>query len=115
MKIYGKEISFAFTVGAAKELSDLCPDKDLARIGEASGENFSDRLAFTEDLILILNKAYCAIKTIEGETVAPVTREELESLSPNQLMELGAEAMSAFQKDSEGEIDVEGKKDQGVD
>lgn len=115
MNIYGKEINFAFTVGAAKELSELCPDKDLSRLGEASGESFSDRLSFTENLILILNKAFCAIKTFEGETVAPVTREELDTLSPQAMMELGAEAMSAFQKDSKGEIDVEGKKDQGVE
>lgn len=115
VNIYGKEIGFAFTVGAAKELADLCPDKDLSRLGEASGENLSDRLSFTIDLILILNKAWCAIKTLEGETVAPVTREMLETLSPKKLMSIGTEAMQIIHEDSEGEIEVEGKKEQGVD
>lgn len=115
MTIYGKEVGFAFTVGASKALADLCPGKDLGRLGEASGKTYADRMAFTENLILILNKAYCDTKAIEGETVEPVTLEMLDSLTPQKLMELGTEAMASFQKDSQGEIEVEGKKGQGVE
>lgn len=114
MLIYGKEIGFAFTVGASKEVADLCPNKDLSRLSEAAGETYTERMEFAESLVLIMNKAYADMKAFEGETVARVTREMLDTLAPKDLLALSTEAMAIFHDDSQGEIDVEGKKDQGV-
>lgn len=110
MKIFGREIGMALTVGATAEIADMCPDKDLSRIGELFDQPYGQQIDFIVSFIEALNKGYVNQKKLEGENCDRLCREEILALSPAQFQELQAEAMKTFGADSESEIETESKK-----
>lgn len=112
MKIYGKEIGFALTVGASIEVSKLCPGNDITRIGEVLGDDYVKNLETTVKMMLIMNKAYVSMEKMEGREADTLTEEEVLCLTPKKLNEISAFMMQTFRDDSHGEVEAESKKEE---
>lgn len=112
MKIYGKEIGFALTVGASIEISKLCPENDISRIGEVLGSDYVKNLETTVKMMLIMNKAYVGIEKMEGRNADEITEEEILLLTPKKIGEVTAYMMASFKGDTKGEVEVETKKEE---
>lgn len=107
MRIHGKEITFALTVGASAEIAKLCPGGDLRRVGEMLGEtNYGESVDFIAQFVEILSRWGAKMKKWEGENYDTLSLEEILSLSPNEFAAVQMEAMAAFSNDGEGEIDL---------
>lgn len=112
MRIYGKEVGFALTVGASAEVAAMCPGGDLNRVGELLQGDFAETAEFAAKFIVALNKGYVSKKKWEGETAEEVCFEEIMSLDSRTFFDLQMEAMKAFGEDSEPEIETDAKKNQ---
>ena len=110
MKIFNKEIGFALTVGASIEISRLCPDNDISRIGEALGSDYVKNLETTIKMMLIMNKAFVGVEKMEGRKADEITEEEILLMTPKQISEVTEFLMTSFKDDSKGEVEVESKK-----
>ena len=106
MRIHGKEIGFSLTMGASAEIAKMCPDGDLKRIGELLDRPYAESIDFQVRLIEALNKGYAEEKKWEGESCDRLGQDELLSLSPQEFNSVALEAMAAFNRDSQGEIDT---------
>lgn len=108
MRIHGKEVTFALTVGASAEIAKLCPGGDLRKVGEMLGEsNYGQSVDFIAQFIEILSRWGAKMKKWEGENYDTLSLDEILSLSPTEFSSLQMEAMSAFGNDGAGEIDAE--------
>ena len=106
MRIHGKEIGFTLTMGASAEIAKMCPDGDIKRIGELLDTPYADNIDFQVRLAEALNKGYVEQKKWEGENCDRLGQNELLSLSPQEFNAVVLEAMAAFTRDSQGEIDT---------
>lgn len=111
MKIYNKEVGFALTVGASIEISKLCPDHDISRIGEVLGSDYVKNLETTVKMILIMNKAFVGVERLEGRDADEITEDEILLLTPKKITELTQYMMATFRDDSKGEVETESKKE----
>ena len=110
MKIGNHEYGFRLTVGASIQIAKLCPNGDLARIGEAVGNGYGEQAEVMAKMIVALNNGYCAAEEFEGRKAYRLTVENVLSLSPATFAELSLEAFKAFTGDIDGEIEVESEK-----
>lgn len=113
MLLHGKERKFMLTVGASQEVAALCPDNDLKRIGDVMQGDYVTVTDNIMKLIVTLNKAYEEAQAYEspGYTPAPLTLEQLRTVTPAQLKVLEAEALAAFAADTTPTVEVEPDKD----
>lgn len=113
MLIHGKERKFMLTVGASQDVAKLCPDNDLKRMGELMQGDYVSITDNIMQLIVTLNSAYEAAQAYEtpGYTPAPLTLEQLRTLTPAQLKALEKEALAAFVADSTPTVEIEPDKD----
>lgn len=115
MKIGNREYGFRLTVGASIEIARLCPDGDLARIGEAVGKGYGEQATTMAKVIVALNHGYVASEEFSGRNAHSLTVENVLSLSPVVFADLSAEALRAFIGDVEGELEVETEKKAAVE
>ena len=124
MKIYGREIRFRRTVGATCDIADLCPDKDISRIGEVmNGGTTRSQFRAMCGFVAALNKGYedwqkftashvgsfGSVGEVEFVFQDPLTFEELSTLSPEELSALFLEAMEVFNEDGKTTVETEKK------
>ena len=115
MKIGTRDYGFRLTVGASVEIAKLCPDGDLARIGEAVGKGYGDQALTMANVIVALNHGYVASEAFEGRKAHSLTLENVLSLSPAVFADMSSEAFKAFMGDVDGEIEVATEKKAGVE
>lgn len=110
MKIHGKNIQFAMTVGASLEIAKLCPDGDLQRVAEIFGsDNYIKTVEISIKLMKVMNEAYVGIEKLNGRNADALTEEELLLLTPAEMSSATEELLSVFKSDTKGEIEVESK------
>lgn len=128
MQVYGREIKFRRTVGATCDIADLCPDKDIANLGDVmNGGSTRDQLRAMCGFVSALNKGYvdwqrftaanggrAGVVAMNGDVDIgipnPLTFEELSTLSPEELSALFMEAMEVFNEDAETTVETEPQK-----
>lgn len=110
MQIGKHEYGFRLTVGASIQIAKLCPNGDLARIGEAVGNGYGEQAETMAQMIVALNNGYCAAEEFEGRKAHRLTVDNVLSLSPATFAKLSHEAFKAFIGDIDGEIEVESEK-----
>lgn len=106
MKVNDREIGFAYTVGAAKELEALKTERgaaDLRALVEGDG-----KLDAMADVVLLLSRWHEKKRALEEQGYAPqpLTREETELLPLAALYTLFGEAMDAMQRDQTRSVEI---------
>lgn len=108
MKIHGKEIGFALTIGASVEIAKMCPNGDIRKIGELlDGNDYTKTVEVSTKLIKLMNDGFCGIERINGRTAEPLTEEEILLFTPKELHDVTAEVMKTFVGDTHGEVETE--------
>lgn len=115
MKIRDKEYGFRLTVGASIQIAKLCPNGNLARIGEAIGTGYGTQAEVMAKIVVALNNGYAAWEAFEGRKAERLTLDDVLALPPNVFAEMSAEAMHAFMNDVDGEIEVDQSKKAGAE
>lgn len=110
MIIHGKDIRFRLTVGASGEIADLCPDRDINRIGDMLSGAYGDSIITTEKFCRILNKWYVRCERFAGRKADSLEEGETLTLDADEFKLLMAEAMKVFQLDAKTEIETEPSK-----
>lgn len=108
--IHGREVHFRRTVWATCEIARLCPGRDLARMGEVMGEDFTRNMEASARIVSILSQADAQARKFEMPAEAPplpLTVEELYALDLSEFTALVTEAMSAFNADAETTVATE--------
>lgn len=119
MQAFGKEFPLVCTVGALQEITDLCPDSDLKRLGEILEGKSNDTLNFEMEFIAALSRgaelqaAYAAQLRGEHYAAQPLTVEMLRALPQTEFKAAMAEAMRAFKGDQKPTVEVEPAKKNG--
>ena len=111
MLIHGREIGFAFTVGASAEVAKMCPNNDITRIGEVLGADFVKNVEISTALILLLNDGYVGIEKLMGREAERITRDEILLLTPAELNAVVAHIMHTMAGDSHREVEATPKNE----
>ena len=96
MFIFGREIGLAVTTGSYVQLSNLCPDRDLSKIGQLlAGDDAMDN---TFKMAVIMSQAYESRKARQepGYKPAPLTSEELYDIEFTEYLQLVDEVSTAI-------------------
>lgn len=105
-----KELKFKLTVGAAAEIAEFCPEKDLAKIGDVM-QTYPDTVKNGARLIRALNRGYVMSEDpFQKKGLKVVSEAELLGMEPEAFIDLLNEAMEAFGADKETTVDVEPTK-----
>lgn len=118
MQVYGREVDFRFTVGASAQISDLCPDGDIERLGELLNGSYGQVSRDTAAIIVALSDGYEQNQRFEDPAYKPrpLSVEEIMSLRPAEFMELQQAALAAWVEDKKPTVEVEPeKKENGKD
>lgn len=109
MKIRGREINFLRTVKTTCDLAEICPDKDINRLGEIFNGSIGDAQKNAAILIRSLNEGYEMNKHFDNPDYQPniISIDEILFLSQEEYTELLNEAMKVF---SNVETTVEAEK-----
>lgn len=112
MIINGKERGFLLTIGASAEISDLCPQGDLSRLGEVFSQSYAKQIRVTAKLIAAMSRGYENQRHYEDPTYEsdPLTVDEIMTLDTNTFQELTHEVMQKFGADQKPTVEVEDKK-----
>ena len=112
MNIFGHEYGFMLTVGASEEISELCPDGDLSRLGEALEGSYSKTIGMVVKMVLSMSRAYDLARAFEGHPVdhPGLTAEMLKALPQSKFLAVQNEAMAAFRGDTKTTVEVEPSK-----
>ena len=112
MIINGKERGFLLTIGASAEISDLCPQGDLSRLGEVFSQSYAKQIRVTAKLIAAMSRGYENQRHYEDPSYEadPLTVDEIMTLDTNTFQELTHEVMQKFGVDQKPTVEVEDKK-----
>ena len=112
MIINGKERGFLLTIGASAEISDLCPQGDLSRLGEVFSQSYAKQIRITAKLIAAMSRGFENQKHYEDPSYEadPLTVDEIMTLDTNTFQELTHEVMQKFGADQKPTVEVEDKK-----
>ena len=112
MIINGKERGFLLTIGASAEISDLCPQGDLSRLGEVFSQSYAKQIRVTAKLIAAMSRGYENQRHYEDPSYEadPLTVDEIMTLDTNTFQELTHEVMQKFGADQKPTVEVEDKK-----
>lgn len=115
MQIYGREVGFRFTVGASAKISDLCPDGDIARLGEVLEGQYGQVTRDTAAIMVALSEGYEQARSFEvpGYKPQPLTMEEVLTLRMGEFAQLQQAALTAWAEDSKPTVEVEPEKKEG--
>ena len=112
MNIFGNEYGFMLTVGASEEISELCPDGDLSRLGEVLQGSYSQTIGTVTKMLLAMSRAYDLNRAFEGhpQDHPELTANMLKALPQDKFLEAQGEAMAAFRNDTKTTVEVEPSK-----
>lgn len=106
MIINGTERKFFLSVGASCAIADLCPDGDLANIGQLFGGRIGDGMRTIAKIIVALNRGYEDRVHPDAEKPNYVTVKELMSLSMDEFHQAEAEAFEAYFSGSKTQVEL---------
>lgn len=106
MVINGKERKFFLTVGASCAIAELCPDGDIAKIGELFRGRYSKNMTSVAKFIAAMNRGY--EERIHGDAEKPdvVTVRELMALTMDEFRQAESEAIAAYMADSKTTVET---------
>lgn len=112
MIINGREIKFLRTVKTTSNIANMCPDKDINRIGELFSGDLSTTLETGAKFVHYLNEGYEMNKHFNDKTYQPqvIGVEEIMFLDDKTFTELINEAMAKISEGAEQLIEVEPSK-----
>lgn len=116
MIIHGKEYHFLLTVGTTRAISRLCPDNNIANIGLIFEGKSTDKMIDTiAELSAAMSEGYEAQQKylIEGYEPHPITKEEILTLTIQELENLQKEVMEEIGAGMQTEIEAEPEKIKG--
>lgn len=117
MIIHGRECGFRFTVRASLELAELCPEKDLSRVGELlDGKPYSEIVEVIMKMAIIFNKADEEAIAFAGggKPGKIITQEEMLVMTSEEFATLQNEVLKAYGVDSARTVEVEPSKKNGA-
>ena len=116
MKIRGREIGFLRTGQAACDIADLCPDKDLNKIGGLFTGTTSEVTKNGAKLIHFMSEGYEMNKHFDDPSYEPnpISVEEIMYLDEDTYQELFSEMMKSFMGDVPTVETEEPKKNESV-
>lgn len=116
MKIRGRDIRFLRTVKTACDIADMCPDRDLNKIGALFSGTVSDVNKNGAKLIHLMNEGYEMSKHFDDPSYKPnpISEEEILYLDDDSYTVLFSEMMSAFNGDQPTVEAEEPKKNENV-
>lgn len=109
------DFCFERTVYANIKLSNLCPGKDIAKLGEVLEDNDTEKqFNSMMDIVLICNEAYIRkYSRLEPEKeFKAITREELLDMDEDTFMKVVMTALGKVDEDGEVTVLAEPKKDE---
>ena len=117
MKIRGKEIKFLRTVKTTADLTKLCPDQDIERIGELFDGSIDKVLENGAKLIHYLNEGYEMNEHLNNPEYKPnvLTVEEIMYLDEQTFTDLMTSAMQNLSNGAETTIELEESKKKVID
>ena len=103
VEVNGREVNFKYSVGACIELARLCPEGDIANLmaylnDSEAGRRAESRMRFVCILSLMGEKA-AAFET-PGYKPAPLTYDEVASLTLEEFAEIFNAAIDAYGRDT---------------
>lgn len=108
-----ENLKFKLTVGAAAEIADFCPDKDIAKIGDVM-QTYPDTVKNGARFIRALNRGYIMSEIAKdpkaNKGLKVVSEDEIFALEPDEFMSLLEKAMECFGIDKETSVEVEPTK-----
>lgn len=116
MIIHGKEYHFLLTVGTTRAISRLCPDNNIANIGLIFEGKSTDKMIDTiAELSAAMSEGYEEQQKYltEGYVPHPITKEEILTLTIQELEELQNEVMEEIGAGMQTEIEAEPEKIKG--
>ena len=116
MIIHGKEYHFLLTVGTTRAISRLCPDNNIANIGLIFEGKSTDKMIDTiAELSAAMSEGYEEQQKYltEGYEPHPITKEEILTLTIQELEELQKEVMEEIGAGMQTEIEAEPEKIKG--
>ena len=108
-----RDIKFERTVWADRQLTKLCPNNDINKLGDLLTSNdFDAQIIAIEKMIVIMNEAHERKAHFLDNSYQPnpITIEELENMTTEELMELSNLAFADFLEDGKTEVVTEPKK-----
>lgn len=104
MKINGVNRKFRLTIGAVADISAICPDGDIDRMGELfDSPEINTILTATAKIAVAMNK-YTDL------SVDPLTVDEVFAMDMDQFKLLQEELLAAYKIDSTPKVNVRSKK-----
>lgn len=116
MLIHGREYHFLLTVGTTKTISRLCPDNNIANVSMIFEGKSTDKMIDTiAELSAAMSEGYEAQQKylIEGYEPHPISKEEILTLTIQELEELQKEVMNEIGAGMQTEIEAEPEKIKG--
>ena len=112
MELNGREIGFRRSVLATTKIADVCPGKDISKLGDLLGSDIVTALDTAITFVTALSEAYELHRKREepGYKPNPVTREELLDETEDTLMALVLEGVKVFQNDGQTTVEAEAPK-----
>ena len=112
MEINGREIGFLRTVKATSDLSKLCPNNDIERLGELFNGDLSTTLETGAQIIHLLNEGYEMNKHFMDKSYQPniISVEEVMYLETETYTKLMQSALLGLNNGAETTIEVEEPK-----
>ena len=109
MELNGRQLYFAYTVGAKREADNLIAAHGGQNLNDLLGGSPEDQEAGTCGMILILSKWGEKLHAAEepGYEPRPITAEELDLVPLNVHAALYNEALAAMVRDSRREVEAE--------
>lgn len=115
MVINGKEHGFLLTIGASAEISKICPQGDLARLGEVFNRSYAEQISATAKLVEAMSRGYENQRRYEDPSYEPdvLTADEIMTLDTATFQALTHEVMQKFGADQKPTVEVEESKKKG--
>lgn len=112
MTVFGREVGFLLTVGAAAEVSELCPDGDIGRLRDALTGSTAKELRITAELVSALSRGYEENRAFSepGYTPRPLTVREVSALPQSVFLAVQKEAVAAYTASMQTRVEVEEDK-----
>lgn len=113
MIIHGKEYHFLLTVGTTRAIAKLCPENNIANIGLIFEGKDTDKMIDTiAELSAAMSAGYEARQKflVDGYEPHPLTKEEVLTLTIQELEEVQNEVMNEIGAGMKTEIETEPDK-----
>lgn len=115
MQINGIEREFKLTVGAAAEISELCPNGDLDRLQELlTDASFGKTARIMAKIVVALNRGYQDSLDPRTQTADALTTREVLALDLPEFQKVVDTAMKQMRADQKGTVQITPKKNEGA-